>query len=112
MSFVSQIFWINLILFLWFNTDAFISYCKLFRLNKLFKLNDFDDYKVNNPKADYLNFPRIKHTSFIVELFTCKPCFCFWVVLIDILLFSSLINLATIYLLSYISYKILNKYVY
>ena len=111
MNIIHQIFWINLFMFIWFNTDAFLSYSRLLRL-KIFKINDFDDYKVNNPKADYLNFLRIKHSNFITNLFTCKPCLCFWIVLIDILLFSSLIHLPMIYLLSYISYKILNKYVY
>ena len=111
MSLINQIFWINLILFLWFNTDAFISYCIILRI-KLFKLKDFEQYKKENPIADYLNFLRIKHPGFIVNLVTCKPCFCFWIVLIDIIFFGSLVNLATTFIISYIIYKILNKYVY
>ena len=45
MDFIIQIFWINFILFLWFETDGFIEYAKLFRLNNLFKINDFLEYK-------------------------------------------------------------------
>lgn len=111
MDLINQIFWINLILFLWFNTDAFTSYCILLRI-KIFKLKEFEQYKKENPIADYLNFLRIKHPGFIVNLITCKPCFCFWIVLIDVILFSSLVNLATTFIISYIIYKILNKYVY
>jgi len=45
MDFIIQIFWINFILFIWFETDGFVEYAKLFRLNKIFKIDEFLDYK-------------------------------------------------------------------
>jgi hypothetical protein len=106
---IHQIFWINLFLFIWFNTDAFLSYCKLFKIDS-FKIKEFNEYSIENPKSDYLSFLRIKHFCFIVDLITCKPCLCFWISLI--FTFCNILNFPIVYLISYILYKILNKYVY
>lgn len=107
----NQIIWINLILFLYFNTDMVYNYLKLLNL-KIFKINEFDNYKIDCPKADYFSYLRINHSSFIIRLITCKPCFLFWLCLLTCLLFGNIVSFAFLYLTSYISYKLLNKYVY
>ena len=57
MGFIIQIFWINFILFIWFETDGFIEYSKLFRLNKIFKIDEFLEYKEDkNPKMTYHSY--------------------------------------------------------
>ena len=53
MILVNQIFYVIFLLFIWFNTDAFISYSKLFRLSKLFKINSWEEYRMINPKMEY-----------------------------------------------------------
>jgi hypothetical protein len=79
---IFQIFWINFLLFIWFDTDAFIEYFRLLRLSKLFKIDKFDEYKTQNPKITYLSFIRQKYSNFYTRLITCPPCINFWIVLL------------------------------
>jgi hypothetical protein len=56
MILINQIFYVIFLLFIWFNTDAFISYSKLFRLSKLFKIDKWEQYRMINPKMDYISY--------------------------------------------------------
>ena len=106
-----QIFWVVFILFIWFNTDAFIQYAKLLKLDKIAKIDLWESYRLTNPKITYLEYLSIKHRGFFTKLITCKPCLNFWITLIICLLFDSLIELPVIYMLSYITHKLIEKYV-
>jgi hypothetical protein len=108
---IIEIFWIVFILFIWFNTDAFIQYSKLFRLDRKFKISDWESYRISNPKIDYIEYISIRHRNFFTKLISCKPCFNFWITLIFCILFNSLILYPLIYILSYIIYKLIDKYV-
>lgn len=108
----NQIFWINFLMFIWFHTDAFVEWCPGKFLKKILKIDDFWIFKTENPKADYLNYLRIHHNTFLVRLVSCKPCFIFWITLPLVALSGLWISFAKVYLISYIVYKILSKYVY
>lgn len=113
MSLILQIFWTNFILFIWFETDAFVEYLKFLKLSKFFKIDSFETYKKeSNPRITYHSYLRQKHPSFITKLVTCVPCLSFWVVLMINLIFSSLYLYPIVYLISYIIYKTLKKYIY
>lgn len=112
MSLIMSIFWINFIIFIWFKTDFIVSYSKLFKLNKLFKVDKFEEYKNINPTADYLNFLRINHKGFFIKLISCVPCLMVWISLFVLLIYNVLLFYPMVYVLSYTVYKILNKYVY
>lgn len=108
-----QLFWINFILFIWFETDAFVEYSKAIGLSKFFKIDEFENYrKESNPKITYHSYIRQKHSSFITRLVTCSPCFNFWIVLITSLIYGTLPLYPLVYLTSYVMYKILKKFVY
>lgn len=111
-NFILSIFWINLFLFIWFKTDAFISYCKLFRLSRVFKIDDFENYKMLNPVADYLSFIRINYKNFFIKIITCVPCFLFWICVFILIIYKLIVLFPIVYLLSYSIYQLLNKYVY
>ena len=108
---IIQIFWVVFILFIWFNTDAFIQYSKLLKLDKLTKIDLWESYRLTNPKITYLEYLSIKHRNFFTKLITCKPCLNFWITLIICSFFDSLYQLPVIYMLSYIIYKLIEKYV-
>jgi hypothetical protein len=112
MYYINQIFWVNFLLFIWFNTDAFIDYSSAFGLGSILKIKKFKEYKESDPRSDYLNFIRIKYPNFITKLISCKPCICFWFVLSISLFFNSILYFAPIYLVSYILYRLLDKYIY
>ena len=105
---IIQIFFVVFFMHLWFETDAFVEYSKLFRLDKKFKINDWEKYREINPKLDYLGYLRLKHSSFFIRLITCKFCLCIWICLI-FCLFSNFLLFPLIYVLSYSIYSLLCK---
>jgi hypothetical protein len=57
MDFINVIFWIVFLQYIWFNTDAFIWWSKLFKLEKLLRIGDWDQYRMEvNPKIKYYEF--------------------------------------------------------
>lgn len=62
-------------LLVWFDTHAFQEYAELFRLSKLFKL---DQYKEINYQGTYLEFLNEFFPGFIVRLISCAICSSVW----------------------------------
>jgi hypothetical protein len=107
---IISIFFIVFILFVWFDTNAFIDYSRLFKLNKIFYIDMWDEYRIINPRMDYLNYLSTKHRNFLIKMITCKPCFTFWLTIIFLFLFNIKIILFPIVYLG--SYLIYNLYTY
>jgi len=106
-----EVSWIILSMFLWFNTDFFISYCQFLRLGNRFWIPDWKEYRKINSKIKYLEYIRIKHTNFFTKLISCKPCLNFWITIIFCIIFQTLFLFPFYYLLSYIAYNLINKYI-
>lgn len=81
---IYHIFLITLILLVWFKTDAFIVYSKLFKVNKFFYVNEWEEYKnTKDCSVTYLQFLRIKiPNGFFTKLITCPICFTVWLSII------------------------------
>lgn len=106
---IIQIFYVVFLLYIWFDTDGFIEYSKLFRLDKRFKIDLWIEYRELNPKMNYLSYIRLKHSSFFTRLISCKPCFCFWLVLLVNLIFGNFLLFPIIYMMSYLIYNLICK---
>lgn len=106
-----QVFYVVFLMFIWFKTDFFIEYSKLFKLNKIFKIDNWDDYKNINPKIAYLEYLRIKFPNFFIKIITCEYCLLFWIVLLSCLFFKNFIYTPLIYIVCIIIYKLLWKLV-
>lgn len=104
-----QVFYIVFLMFVWFKTDFFIEYSKLLKLSKLFKIQKWSEYRNINPKISYLEFIRIKHSSFLIKIITCEYCLLFWLVLISCLFMKNIIWTPFIYVMSLLIYKLLWK---
>lgn len=80
---ISLIFIITLFLLIFFKTDAFIVYSKLFKVNKFFYIDEWEKFK--NEKditTTYHQYLRIKYPNgFWVKLITCPICLCVWLCL-------------------------------
>lgn len=105
-----EISWIILCMFMWFNTDFFISYAKLFKLEKKFYIIGWQNHRQTNARIKYLEFLRLKHPNFFTKLISCKPCLNFWICLLICTLFSTLYLYPFYYMTSYVIYTIINKY--
>jgi hypothetical protein len=106
-----SIFWCIFLLFIWFKTDAFIQYSELFGLSNKFKITDWQDYRILNPKISYLEFISIKNRNFLTKLISCVPCFLFWIVILVSLLMDTLFYFPITYIISYVVYKLIDKHV-
>ena len=98
-----------LCLILFFNTDAFVEYARILRLNRLFKIDKFDDAYKNDFELTYHQYLRINHNCFFVRLITCPICLSFWLCLIGCIIGGIIISLPIVYLLSIFLYYLFAK---
>lgn len=64
---------VGLILIIWFKTDAFSQYTRLFRIDKWFKVD-----QANELDLDYLEYLKEYHPGFLTKLITCPICLGTW----------------------------------
>ena len=77
------------ILIIWFNTDSFIQYIKLFRLSKFTYIKEFEQELFENPDLKYLDFAYFKEPSFLNKLISCPYCLSFWISFISAIIATS-----------------------
>ena len=77
------------ILIIWFNTDSFIQYIKLFRLSKLTYIKEFEQELFENPDLKYLDFAYFKEPSFLNKLISCPYCLSFWISFVSAIIATS-----------------------
>lgn len=65
-------------LLIWFRTDAWLEYTRLFRLNFLSQYKDFDAKKNEDATLTYNQYLRMYHNCFTVRLITCPICQAVW----------------------------------
>ena len=106
---IVTIFWVVFILFLWFDTDAFVEYSKFFRLAKSMKVDKYLEHKNLNPKASYHTYLRKNYTNFFTRLITCPSCIAFWIVLFFCIVGDNLFFYPIIYIISFSIYMLLKK---
>ena len=76
------------ILLIWFRTDAWLEYCRLFKFKPSF-YKDFDEKYKEDVSLTYIHYLRLHHNCFFVRLITCPICFSVWLAII-ISLFTSI----------------------
>lgn len=107
---VIQVFYVVFLLYMWFETDGFVEYSRLFGLSKKFRIDLWEQYREINPRLDYFGYIRLKHSSFLIRLITCRQCLCFWLALFSCLAFSDIFLLPVVYVLSYLIYRLICRY--
>ena len=69
---------IALILVIWFRTDAFLEYTRLFHLNFLSHYKDYDAKLKEDIMLTYIQYLRQYHNCFFTRLITCPICHSVW----------------------------------
>jgi len=110
MSIIITITWSIFILFIWFKTNAFVEYCKVLRLGKILKINNWEVYRLETTNLKYLEYISLKHKNFITSLISCVDCILVWIVLINSIIFDTIYYYPITYIISYFLYKIIKKY--
>ncbi len=69
---------IALILVVWFRTEAWIEYTRLFHLNFLSHYKDFETKKKEDVMLTYIQYLARYHDCFFTRLVTCPICQSVW----------------------------------
>ncbi len=76
LDYINHCFFIAFILILWFKTEAFVEYARLFGLSRLLEIDKFDNrdiYELNYPA-----FILVNHNNFLSRLISCPICLGVW----------------------------------
>lgn len=66
------------VLFFIYKTEAFVEYVKLFRLGKLFEIEEYEKYLDTFGEGDYWTYLTFKKRNFLRKLVSCPYCVSFW----------------------------------
>lgn len=100
---LDNIFLSVFILFIWFETDAFIRYFSFLKSVKNYK-----DYKLINSEINYPEFLYLKSSNFLTKLISCPSCLLFWT-LILICFLTTFSHFFAQYILAYSIFRIIRK---
>lgn len=71
-----NVFW----LFIWFNTEAFIEYCKYIpKVRDYLKIKEFKDHQFKGGILNYPVYLQVYHNNFFTRLISCPYCLLFWI---------------------------------
>ena len=100
------------ILLIWFKTDAFIEYCKLFNVLKQTTINFNLANNITFPQwlfVTYKNGIKNRLTLFLLKLVTCPICLSFWLSVIFGIMFGYCLFIPILYVFSFTSYLLIIK---
>ena len=100
MTVVNVGFLIATILLIWFKSDAFYHYVKLFGLDRLFFIEKYDKQKEDDPLLTYPQFIKMNFGGIISKILTCPLCFTIWISTILAITFNMIVWWPTIVIVS------------
>ena len=100
------------VMIIWFKTDAFSEYCKLFGLNFLLFNYDKTDEQLTFPQYLYTKrhvLTKCKYYLFYIKLITCPFCLSFWICLASAMMYNTILTVPLLYVTSLLVYLIFTK---
>lgn len=95
-------------LFIWFNTEAFIEYCKYIpKIKDLLKLKEFKDYQFKGGILNYPIYLQVNYNNFFTRLISCPYCLLFWINSTTFLMLNNKYFFFVNYIISIVIYNIL-----
>lgn len=110
LSFLYSLSVILTILIVWFKTNAYVEYCKIFKLN--FLLFNYDEPQLTFTQYLYSQRNILFKSSFMrfyIKLITCPFCLSFWLCLTAAIIISNPLAVFPLYVCSLFLYLILIK---
>ena len=109
-NFLYSLGFITTFLIVWFQTDAFVEYCKVFGLKKF--LFGYDNPELTFPQYLYSKrnvFCKNRFSLFYIKLITCPICLSFWLCLISGTIIHNFLAIPLLYVTSLFVYLIFSK---
>lgn len=105
---INAIFMIGMILLVWFKTDAFNEYCKVFGLDEKFHLDQYNQLLKDGGDLSYPEFLIEYYPSFFTKLLSCPICLSMWLSIV-MSIFVGFSAIGTLSFFGLISYKLIDK---
>ena len=86
------------ILIVWFETEAFVEYAKLFRLDMPFDIVGFENHTAQD-FTNLVSYPKylvMEHDCFFTRMISCAFCLGFWLSLFSVLVFDLSFSIAPV----------------
>ena len=96
-------------LLIWFRSDAYLEYCRLFKLDFISFYKDYEEKRKNDISLSYHEYLQQYHNSFFTRLITCPVCTAVWLALFNAILFSKLSVLPLTFIGGLIFFGIIHK---
>ena len=109
MILLSQLCLVATLLLVWFKSEAFIEYSKLFRVQNLFFIPLFEKERDKDISLSYLEYLSLEHDCFFVRLITCPLCLGFWFSVLTVLVIGNFYSLPIIYIGGILLYGVTSK---
>lgn len=77
---------IGLILLIWFRTEAWVEYTRLFHLDFLSFYKEYDAMKYQDVSLNYHLYLRREHNCFFIRMITCPICLAVWLGILAIVI--------------------------
>jgi hypothetical protein len=106
---IFNIFLQSSILLIWFKTDAFLEYCRLFKLNKISNYKDYDKKFDSKESLPYHLYLRLYKNNFFIRLITCPICLSCWLSIIISLITLSPFNIPILFISSLLLYLLIEE---
>jgi hypothetical protein len=105
MLYISSIFYVSFLMFIWYESDIVVTIAKILNLENKLLINDYKKERLLFPHSySYADFLYVTKPNFVTKLLSCPICLCFKdVIYMNILLFP------ISYLLSLFIYLSLKK---
>lgn len=102
---------LNVLVFIvWFQTDAFIEYCRRIPILKKKIYDPYYEAHMQDFSLDYVTYLKEKYyNTFFVKIITCPICCCIWLSFIEAILFLSLYQIPILTLCSLGVYLLFKK---
>jgi hypothetical protein len=95
-------------LFVWFNTEAFIEYCKYIPfLKKSLKIQDYYEYQRKGGNLKYPIYLQVNYNNFFNRMISCIYCLLFWINMGTLLFINDYIIFFVNYVFSLVIYYIM-----
>jgi hypothetical protein len=78
------------LLFVWFNTNAFVEYMQLLRLSRFFRIHEYVEVVSSDPSLAYHEYIASNYVGFFPRLFNCSKCLAIqFSVLVNLFVFTA-----------------------
>jgi hypothetical protein len=96
-------------LVIWFKSEAYVEYCRIFQLQRISNFEDYDEKKKNDVTLTYHGYLRQYHNSFFTRLITCPICIATWLALFLSILFLKIHLFPVIFIGGLILFGLVHK---